>query len=740
MLVGVGAQPARWQANTTLSKAAFLTRLLVVLSITLRYFSASAIVAPPGDKCGFQTYTQGQNGYGMTANGSGNANSNANPKANSNTLLAYMGDQFPAAFPKGLTVGCAGGYTLKLTSVEAISAFLPSSSRAAQALNASYTNPVKPTGNPKKEIPNAYASSFAGEVVALSLSVGFDDADADFSSGDTQLKDAVVTEGTFSGKTVAFVLAQANLALGGCSSKYSLAELQAIVQAINEGYDVGRSSSLLSCPATPPAPPVCSLVAPVANPAAYCLGAAANLLSSTVTVSAGATVRLYTAATGGTPLSADFRPVTTVTGSTTYYASQVVGTCESPRASFEVSVVAAPGAPTLVPGYIIDKQNVAAWGDSFTDIDAGLFPRVLTQLSGLNVVNLGIGGQTSAAIKDRMLADPQKHTWPTIIWAGRNDLNYPEQVKASIAAMVAALPHSNYLILPVFNGLYEDNQYNPTMYGYVTDLNKELAAIYGNHFLDVRSYIVSQYDPSSPQDVLDHNADVPPSSLRQDFLHLNAKGTTLAANYVYAHFNQLMSGGPVVRYCQNAQATALSTAFNTVPAGATLRYYTSAEATTPVGTGNDFAPSTATVGDVTYYVAQGVGKCESARVAITVSVASCASPSLRSATTSSSTLQAMSAQSANAAVASAMAPALAVYPNPFTQQATIDFALTAGQSYKLELYNSIGQLVQRSVVGVATADQRYTYQLNGHELAAGLYTARLTAGKTCHTVHFTLVK
>jgi hypothetical protein len=229
MLVGVGAQPARWQANTTLFKAAFMTRLLVVFLVTLRYFSASAIVAPPGDKCDFQTYTQGQNGYGMTANGSGNANGNANPRANANSLLAYMDDQFPVAFPKGLTVGCAGGYTLKL-----ISAFLPSSSRTAQALSANYTNPVKPTGNPRKEIPNAYASSFAGEVVALSLSVGFDGTDADFSSGDTQLKDAVVTEGTFTGKTVAFVLAQANLALGGCPSKYSLAELQAIVQAINE--------------------------------------------------------------------------------------------------------------------------------------------------------------------------------------------------------------------------------------------------------------------------------------------------------------------------------------------------------------------------------------------------------------------------------------------------------------------------------------------------------------------------
>lgn len=948
----------------------FLRRLLLVLLTGLVCGKAAA--APPADNCSFRTYTQSANGYGTNSNG--------------NSLSTYMEAHFPAAFPAGVSVGCASGYTLKLTSLAAITDFLPSGSAALQALPGNYLNPTKPKGNGKSNDANAYGNAFAGEVVALTLSVGFDLADASFSSASTLLRDAVITSGTFTGKTVAFVLAQANLALGGCSSQYSLQELSTIVTAINEAYDAGKAGTLLSCP------PVCNVGLPVAaavtycqgaaanplsssvtlssgaalrlyasatataplatdfrpstttpgsttyyaaqvvgscesgrtplvvtvsngpaapvvvSPLPYCVGSAANPLSSSVTAVSGASVQLYTSATGGTPLASDFRPSTTTPGSTTYYASQVVSGCESPRvplvvtigtqgapavssavtycqgaaaaplsasvtpasgatlkfysaatggtaltsltpstatvgsttyyvsqvagtcessrvpltvtvvngptapavaapltyclnapanslsssvtptngasvqlyttatggtplaADFrpstaalgtttyyasqavsgcesgrtplDVTVVAAPGTPTIVSSLAIDERNIAAWGDSFTDANYGLYPQVLSQLTGRAVANLGIGGQTSVMIKDRMVADTQKHTWPSIFWVGRNDSGTIEQVKNSIDIMIANLTHTDYLVLSVLNGSGEG--IGTSAYDQIMTLNNELARTYGSHYLDVRSFLVSQYDPSNPQDVADHAADIPPSSLRQDFLHPNAKGSTLIANYIYANIGQLLNGGVLIRYCQGAQAAALSTAFNATTAGATLRFYASASATTPLGTGTSYAPLTSAAGTTTYYVAQALGNCESGRVAITVGVTNCAAT-----TAARTTATSLSAPTTAASVASssaltpdqaAVVPTFTVFPNPFTAQATVSFRLPASQPYTLDLYNSTGRLVQHLAAGTAEAGRPYGYLIDSQTLPSGLYVVRLAAGQNSRTFRLTLSK
>lgn len=196
--------------------------------------------------------------------------------------------------------------------------------------------------------------------------------------------------------------------------------------------------------------------------------------------------------------------------------------------------------PAKICALEVYNNNIAAWGDSFTEgaNQQTPYPALLAPLSGRNVFNGGRGGQTSVQIKNRMLADTQKHGWPTIIWAGRNDSDKPEQVKASIAAIVAALPHQNYLVLAVCNGAEEGIRADRTpTYGYYvqTNLNKQLAAVYGNHFLDVRAYLRTQYNPNDPQDVADFAADIPPTSLRSDGLHPNTTGNNVIANYIYEH-------------------------------------------------------------------------------------------------------------------------------------------------------------------------------------------------------------
>lgn len=181
-------------------------------------------------------------------------------------------------------------------------------------------------------------------------------------------------------------------------------------------------------------------------------------------------------------------------------------------------------------------QWFAAWGDSLTNSGggAGLYPTALGRLAGAVVYNGGVGGDTSTQIKTRMLADSTHYARPAIIWAGRNNFTSPTTVKADIAAMVAALGHTHYLVLSVINRNDTASEYSGgANYTTITALNADLAALYGSHYVDVRSYLVSLYNPLDAQDVIDHGHDCPPSSLTTDGLHLTAAGYSAVADKVY---------------------------------------------------------------------------------------------------------------------------------------------------------------------------------------------------------------
>lgn len=88
--------------------------------------------------------------------------------------------------------------------------------------------------------------------------------------------------------------------------------------------------------------------APVATTAyTYCQGVTATALTATAT--AGNTLRWYTVATGGTPLTGAPTPSTSLVGTTTYYVAQVVTTtgCEGPRTAITITVNATPSAPVV---------------------------------------------------------------------------------------------------------------------------------------------------------------------------------------------------------------------------------------------------------------------------------------------------------------------------------------------------------------------------------------------------------
>lgn len=150
-----------------------------------------------------------------------------------------MTSNFATAFPgwNYLTVGC-GWRRLRLTSASAVIAFLPSSGPAAQLDFGIRSNPG-----------TSYGNSFAGELVALKLSVRFDELTPAFNPSPVLLKDMVIANGTFAGWTVQQLIASADAKIGGCSSSYSREQLNVAVTAVNAGYLGGTmDSGYLVCP------------------------------------------------------------------------------------------------------------------------------------------------------------------------------------------------------------------------------------------------------------------------------------------------------------------------------------------------------------------------------------------------------------------------------------------------------------------------------------------------------------
>jgi hypothetical protein len=175
---------------------------------------------PPPGECGqLTTFTQG--GYGNdNGNGSG---------------TPYMIAHLATAFPNGVTLGCAGGFTMKMTTPSAIQAYLPSGSTA-----------VVLTQNWVDGGPNTVVG---GQLLALALSVGFDNADPNFGAATIHLQDMIIGSGTFAGKTVAQFLTIANDVFGGCSTAYDIKDINAEADLINNNYDEGtKDNGHLTCP------------------------------------------------------------------------------------------------------------------------------------------------------------------------------------------------------------------------------------------------------------------------------------------------------------------------------------------------------------------------------------------------------------------------------------------------------------------------------------------------------------
>lgn len=159
----------------------------------------------------FRTQTQG--GWGSNPNG--------------NNPGAYLQSNFGTAFPNGLVVGCNN--TITLTSAQAVARCLPEGG-PPRALTQNFIDPTN-TG-----------SVLSGQVIALGVSLGLDDAIPSYSSSVIALRDLQVASGPFAGFTVGDLYDLANEVLGGCNTTVSASQLNNAISSINQNFVDGNSA------------------------------------------------------------------------------------------------------------------------------------------------------------------------------------------------------------------------------------------------------------------------------------------------------------------------------------------------------------------------------------------------------------------------------------------------------------------------------------------------------------------
>lgn len=264
-------------------------------------------------------------------------------------------------------------------------------------------------------------------------------------------------------------------------------------------------------------------------------------------------------------------------------------------------------------------NKIACWGDSMTEGAGGNginYPKVLNELTGLDVSNNGVGGQTSTEVVARQGAIPYTITlenneipvsgsveitnmsnklliypgifWGTlnnvygklalektgiwtfsrfeqgesifcpansifkidngekdnhisIFWYGRNNYNDGETVIRDIQSSISHLKplSKKFIILSICNSDRSYEKKGMDGYNKIIELNNKIKDLYPDNYIDIRKILVEKYDIANETDLQNYVDDVPPSSLRSDALHLNAKGYTIVGEAVYDKMKEL---------------------------------------------------------------------------------------------------------------------------------------------------------------------------------------------------------
>ncbi len=308
----------------------------------------------------------------------------------------------------------------------------------------------------------------------------------------------------------------------------------------------------------------------VVSPVVYCEGDAAGPLSAT-----GSNLLWYTTSTGGTGTAAPI-PNTSVVGSTMYYVSQTVGTCESNRDSIEVIVEPKPLPPVVITPISYCEGQPAA---QLTAQGQNLL--WYTTLTG------GVGSATAPT--------PNTSTAATYVYYVSQTVGNCESDRAAIT--VDVLPGAQP---PAIGG--------PVMY-----------CQYGPALPSISNYVVGTNIVWYTQLVGGPSSVTPPvisTNVADTFTFYVSQGNGACESGRYP-ITVIVTGKPLapvaagINYCQNAPAVPLTAQ------GQNLLWYTQSGG---AGTPTAPTPNTAVPGNAHYWVTQTVNGCQSDSTHVLVSV------------------------------------------------------------------------------------------------------------------------
>lgn len=317
--------------------------------------------------------------------------------------------------------------------------------------------------------------------------------------------------------------------------------------------------------------PACNTPLPTAtSPVNYCQNATATALQAT-----GANLLWYTAATGGTGSSTAPTPSTTTVGSTTYYVTQTIGSCESARLPIVVNITATTPAPT-VTSPVNYCQNATATQLTATG----------TALLWYTVATGGTGTATAPT--------PSTTTIGSTSFYVSQTQSCGESPRAVIVVNVSAVPVA------------------PTVTSTLTYCQNVSAPALNATGTNLLWYTVATGGTGSA------TAPTPSTAVAGSttwYVSQSNNGCESPRASITVNVNAAPAAPTVttpVSYCQNATAVPLTAT------GTALLWYNAATGGT--GTATAPTPSTANAGTTNFYVTQTLSGCESPRAVIAVNI------------------------------------------------------------------------------------------------------------------------
>lgn len=326
--------------------------------------------------------------------------------------------------------------------------------------------------------------------------------------------------------------------------------------------------------------------APLTSSISYCQNSIANNL--TATTSPGCSLNWYgTNATGGTPSAVAPIPSTISIGSVTYYVSQQIGTCESPRAAIIVTINPTPAAP--ITTNLSFCQNVTP-----STLSATTLPGHTLRWYGTNATG-GTYTLTPPVISTNTVGT-------TTYYVSQVNSFGCESVRAALDVTIGALPAAPLV--------------NPITYCQGANALPLNASALSNHTLN-------WYGTNATGGVASASAPTPLTTTFGTTNYYVSQVSVVGCESPRAALLVTVNSTPSlplvspVTYCQNALALPLSATLN---GGTNLNWY-GTNATGGSATAIAPTPSTITPGTTTYYVSQSSGAaCESARAPLVVTV------------------------------------------------------------------------------------------------------------------------